>query len=171
MRIKHKTARDTAISTVGGRFEVDSEGFLRPTPTMAQWHQFSTAQAFFTVHGDIPLDVAPVKQSQTKAEPVAPSSTVWEPPKAVVAPSKPIIIADVEADEDDSDDEGDEDEDSKSFSDDTDDLDNAEVLNPTAYASMTFDELKVAARQRGIKVLRVSKVDLISLLNAHDLGV
>jgi hypothetical protein len=171
MRIKHKTARDTAISTIGGRFEVDSEGFLNPTPTMAQWHQFSTAQAFFTVHGDIPVEAAPVTRSTAVAEPVAPSSTVWAPPQVVASPSKAIVIADVEVGEDDSDDEGDEDEDSKSFSDDTDDLDNAETPDPVAYATMTFDELKAAARQRGIKVLRVSKVDLISLLNAHDLGV
>ncbi len=191
MRIKHKQARDTVIALNVGRFEVDSDGMLRPDPTPEQWARFGGAQCYFAVVVDdtppaepsLPVEVPTLDHSSnTPASPEAePSSTVWSPegvtPAASAPPASPFAWDD---DDDAEDDDGAEDEgdpelpplsDGTHFLGDVDDLDNAEQESPPRYGEMTYAELKEECKDRGISVARASREELISRLNASDLGV
>lgn len=175
MRIQHKQARDTVIALNVGRFEVDSEGFLRPTPTPAQWQRFGGAQCYFDVIEDAGPSPAATEEAPVEGLPAA-EHTTWTPDGVVEAAPAPAPTSDFAWDDEDAEEDDDEDVEAPlaqadAFAGDVDDLDAAETEDPPRYGEMSYAELKEACKDRGIPVARASREELISRLNADDLGV
>jgi hypothetical protein len=158
MKVRHKKLRHGSIACGPLRFTINEKGFLVPDPTVAQWNMLGMAHAYLEiVERDPPLAVdaaapapAPVmaeEQYEEPAAPEAPAEEQYEPP----------------AEEDEAD------ESEAIFSDDVDP--DAEEVEAGQYSALSLDELRTLCRERGIRTARVNKADLISLLNAADLGV
>lgn len=169
MRIQHKQARDTVIALNVGRFEVDAAGFLKPTPTHEQWRRFADAQCYFNIVEDASSAATSEALSDTAALAVAPpaEATVWTPDGVQPASLAPEAIDEWE-DEDVLEDDS---EGAEAFRGDVEDLDAVETDEPTMYGSMDYQALKALCKERGIGVARASRTELISRLNAQDLGV
>ena len=174
MKVRHKKLRRGSIAFTCGVFRIGPDGLLSPEPTEAQWQQFSSAQMYFDVIREGTLErraaVAPaVAASLEAAVAVAPAAEyapmpVPMPPEPEPEPASTEEVFSMEDDEDE-----DEEDEAQVFSDDVDP--NADTAEGTRYSSMSTEELRTLCRERGIKTARVNKNDLISLLNASDLGV
>lgn len=179
MKVRHKKLRRGSIAFTCGAFRIGSDGFLSPEPTEAQWKLFGNAQMYFDVIHDGTLErraaVAPaVAASLEAAIAVAPAAEYAPVPLPVPAPEpepepEPASTEEVFSMDDEDDDEDEEQDEAQVFSDDVDP--NADTGDAPRYSSMSTEELRTMCRERGIKTARVNKADLISLLNASDLGV
>lgn len=172
MRIQHKQARDTVIALNVGRFEVDADGFLKPTPTGEQWRRFADAQCYFNVVDDKPHAIEVVEATPAEAKDLAaPEATVWTPDGVQPEDLAVVVPAKVDEDEDEWESVEPVGDSAEGFHGDVEDLDAADSEEQPAYGSLTFQELKDLCKERGIGVARTSRVELISRLNAQDLGV
>lgn len=179
MKVRHKKLRRGSIAFTCGAFRIGPDGLLSPEPTEAQWQKFGTAQMYFEVVREGALErrtaVAPaVAASLEAAITVAPAAEYAPMPLPMPEPEPEPEPASTEEvfsmDDEDEDNEDDEEVDeAQVFSDDVDP--NADTADATRYSSMSTEELRTLCRERGIKTARVNKNDLISLLNASDLGV
>jgi hypothetical protein len=180
MKVRHKKLRRGSIAFTCGVFSIGSDGLLSPEPTEAQWKLFGNAQMYFEVQREGALerrtDVAPAAAASLAAAVAAAPAPEYAPvPLPVPEPEpspepEPVAESNEEVfsmddDEDDEDDGGEAD----GFSDDVDP--NADTVDATLYSGMSTEELRTLCRERGIRTARVNKTDLISLLNASDLGV
>lgn len=173
MKVRHKKLRRGSIAFTCGVFRIGPDGLLSPEPTEAQWQQFGNAQMYFDVIREGTLErraaVAPaVAASLEAAVAVAPAAEYAPLPLPEPEPeTEPASTEEVFSMDDEDDDE--EQDEAQVFSDDVDP--NADTADATRYSSMSTEELRTMCRERGIKTARVNKADLISLLNASDLGV
>lgn len=164
MKVRHRKLRRGSIAFHCGTFLIDSQGMLSPEPTLAQWQQFGSAQMYFEVIAESPL----ARHTAIEAPHHAALEAVFAAPPAPPAPApEPEASEEVFSMDEDEDDE-DEDE-GTMFSDDVDP--NEDTADATRYSGMSTEELRTLCRERGIRTARVNKADLISLLNASDLGV
>lgn len=178
MKVRHKKLRRGSIAFTCGVFRIGPDGLLSPEPTEAQWQQFGNAQMYFDLIREGTLErraaVAPAVAASLEAAvadapapeyaPVPLPVPEPEPAPEPVAESNEEVFS-MDDDEDDEDDGGEAD----GFSDDVDP--NADTVDATLYSGMSTEELRTLCRERGIRTARVNKTDLISLLNASDLGV
>ena len=174
MKVRHKKLRRGSIAFTCGAFRVGTDGMLSPDPTEAQWRQFGTAQMYFEVIPEVALerrmssvsalaDIAAAVAAPLAAEHAPmPLYAPTPEPMPEPAPNEEVFSMDDEDDEDDG-------EDAQMFSDDVDP--NADTPEGARYSGMSTEELRTLCRERGIRTARVNKADLISLLNASDLGV
>lgn len=177
MKVRHKKLRRGSIAFTCGAFRIGPDGLLSPEPTEAQWKQFGTAQMYFEVVREGALerrtDVAPAAAASLEAAvAVAPAAEYAPVPLPMPAPEpepEPEPASTEEVFSMDDEDDEDEDDEAQVFSDDVDP--NADTAEGARYSSMSTEELRTLCRERGIKTARVNKNDLISLLNASDLGV
>jgi hypothetical protein len=177
MKVRHKKLRRGSIAFTCGVFRIGPDGLLSPEPTEAQWQQFGNAQMYFEVQREGALerrtDVAPAAAASLAAAVAAAPAPEYAPmpmpvPEPEPAPEpEPVAESNEEvfSMDDDEDDGGEAD----GFSDDVDP--NADTVDATLYSGMSTEELRTLCRERGIRTARVNKTDLISLLNASDLGV
>ena len=180
MKVRHKKLRRGSIAFTCGVFNIGPDGLLSPEPTEAQWKMFGPSQMYFEVVREGALerrtDVAPAAAASLAAAVAAAPAPEYAPmpmpvPEPEPAPEpEPLAESNEEVfsmddDEEDEDDGGEAD----GFSDDVDP--NADTVDATLYSGMSTEELRTMCRERGIKTARVNKADLISLLNASDLGV
>jgi hypothetical protein len=180
MKVRHKKLRRGSIAFTCGVFNIGPDGLLSPEPTEAQWKMFGPSQMYFEVQREGALerrtDVAPAAAASLAAAVAAAPAPEYAPmpmpvPEPEPAPEpEPMAESNEEVfsmddDEDDEDDGGEAD----GFSDDVDP--NADTVDATLYSGMSTEELRTLCRERGIRTARVNKADLISLLNASDLGV
>lgn len=180
MKVRHKKLRRGSIAFTCGVFNIGPDGLLSPEPTEAQWKMFGPSQMYFEVVREGALerrtDVAPAAAASLAAAVAAAPAPEYAPmpmpvPEPEPAPEpEPLAESNEEVfsmddDEEDEDDGGEAD----GFSDDVDP--NADTVDATLYSGMSTEELRTLCRERGIRTARVNKADLISLLNASDLGV
>lgn len=177
MKVRHKKLRRGSIAFTCGVFRIGPDGMLSPEPTAAQWHQFGSAQMYFDVIREGVLerrsDVAPAALAGMTAAVAVVAAPEYAPVPLPQPEPLPEPECEPEATEevfsmDDEDDEEERDE-AEVFSDDVDP--NADTVDATLYSGMSTEELRTLCRERGIRTARVNKADLISLLNASDLGV
>lgn len=154
MKVRHKKLHHGSIACGPLRFTINEKGLLCPDPTPEHWRMLATMHNYLEVlQHDAPPSSAPAapapveEQYEEAAVASAPAEEQYEPP----------------AEEDDAD------ESEAIFSDDVDP--DAEEVEAGQYANLSLDELRTLCRERGIRTARVNKADLISLLNAADLGV
>lgn len=173
MKVRHKKLRRGSIAFTCGVFRIGPDGMLSPEPTEAQWQQFSGAQMYFDVikEGALERRTSSVSAladiAAAVAAPPAPEYAPMPLPAPEPAPApEPESNEEVFSMDDEADDEGEE---AQMFSDDVDP--NADTVEGTLYSGMSTEELRTLCRERGIRTARVNKADLISLLNASDLGV
>lgn len=173
MKVRHKKLRRGSIAFTCGVFRIGPDGTLSPEPTPAQWQQFGSAQMYFEVVKEFTLErrVTSVSDLVSMAAAVAevPPPEHAAMPLPVPAPELPPENPEEVFSMDDPEEEEDEGGEADGFSDDVDP--NADTADATRYSGMSTEELRTLCRERGIKTARVNKNDLISLLNASDLGV
>lgn len=174
MKVRHKKLRRGSIAFSCGVFNIGSDGLLSPEPTEAQWKLFGSAQMYFEVQREGALerraDVGPAAAASLADAVAAAPAPEYAPvplpvPEPAPAPESNEEVFSMDDEEDDEDDGGEPD----GFSDDVDP--NADTVDATLYSGMSTEELRTLCRERGIRTARVNKSDLISLLNASDLGV
>jgi len=175
MKVRHKKLRRGSIAFTCGAFRIGPDGLLSPEPTEAQWQKFGTAQMYFEVEREGVLErraavtpaVAASLEAAIAVAPAAEYAPMPLPMPETEPETEPASTEEVfSMDDEDEDEESDE---AQVFSDDVDP--NADTGDATRYSSMSTEELRTLCRERGIKTARVNKNDLISLLNASDLGV
>ena len=174
MKVRHKKLRRGSIAFTCGVFQIGTDGLLSPEPSEAQWKQFGSAQMYFEVLKEVALERRVSSPSAladiAAAVAVAPAPADAPVPLPVPEPAPaPEPSSSEEVFSMDDDDDGDEGEEAQMFSDDVDP--NADTPEGTLYSGMSTEELRTLCRERGIRTARVNKSDLISLLNASDLGV
>ena len=179
MKVRHKKLRRGSIAFSCGVFRIGPDGLLSPEPTDAQWKMFGSAQMYFEVQREGALarraDVAPDAVASLEAAVAAAPAPEYAPmplpvpepePAPEPAPEPESTEEIFSMDDEDGEDDGGE---ADGFSDDVDP--NADTVDATLYSGMSTEELRTLCRERGIRTARVNKADLISLLNASDLGV
>jgi hypothetical protein len=175
MKVRHKKLRRGSIAFSCGVFNIGPDGLLSPEPTEAQWKLFGSAQMYFEVQREGALerraDVAPAAAASLADAVAAAPAPEYAPvplpvPEPAPAPESNEEVFSMDDEEDDEEDDGGE---ADGFSDDVDP--NADTVDATLYSGMSTEELRTLCRERGIRTARVNKSDLISLLNASDLGV
>jgi hypothetical protein len=158
MKVRHKKLRHGSIACGPLRFTINEKGFLVPDPTPDNWRMLVTAHAYLEI---VERDPPPaVDAAQTAPEPVM-AEEQYEEPATPEAPAEEQYEPPAEEEE--------ADESEAIFSDDVDP--DAEEVEAGQYSALSLDELRTLCRERGIRTARVNKADLISLLNAADLGV
>ena len=158
MKVRHKKLRHGSIACGPLRFTINEKGFLVPDPTTAQWHMLGMAHAYLEI---VERDEAPAAPAAEAAS--APAEEQYEEPTAAAEPTPAEEQYEPPAEEEEAD------ESEAIFSDDVDP--DAEEVEAGQYSALSLDELRTLCRERGIRTARVNKADLISLLNAADLGV
>ena len=156
MKVRHKKLRHGSIACGPLRFTINEKGFLVPDPTPDNWRMLVTAHAYLEI---VERDQPPVAEAAAPAPVMAEEQ--YEEPAAPEAPAEEQYEPPAEEDE--------ADESEAIFSDDVDP--DAEEVEAGQYSALSLDELRTLCRERGIRTARVNKADLISLLNAADLGV
>ncbi len=156
MKVRHRKLRHGSIACGPLRFTISEQGLLCPDPTPEHWRMLGTMHNYLEVlqhdEAQAPAAAVPAGTEEQYEEPVvtdaaAPAEEHYEPP-----------AEEEEADESEA-----------IFSDDVDP--DAEEVEAGQYSALSLDELRTLCRERGIRTARVNKADLISLLNAADLGV
>lgn len=176
MRIRHKSLRDSRIAIGPSAFTVDSQGYLKPDPTPEQWRTFQASQKYFIVEAEAAVTEAPAPVEVVFAmpDPEDDLDRILADERALRHAAAASVGADDSPSEDDAttvfaDDAADGAE--VGFADDVEDLDAAAAgADDSAYARMTFEELKAACRHHGIPVARASRASLIERLKEQDQG-
>ncbi len=160
MKVRHKKLRHGSIACGPLRFTINEKGFLVPDPTPDNWRMLVTAHAYLEI---VERDEAPAAPAAEAAPVPAPTEEQYEEPTGSAEPPTAEEHYEPPAEEEEAD------ESEAIFSDDVDP--DAEEVEAGQYSALSLDELRTLCRERGIRTARVNKADLISLLNAADLGV